>query len=320
MTTSTTLWVTFTLLVIVMLAVDLGLNRKSHRVSFKEALSWSLIWLGLALAFNIGIYFMLGKQQALEFFTGYLIEKALAVDNLFVFIMIFTVFGVRDELQARVLKWGILGALVMRVIFIFLGAELLQRFQWLFYIFGAVLLYTAWKMAFGVGTEIKPEQNLLVRLASRLLPMTRKIRGDWFIVRRRGIWVASPLLVVLLMVESCDLVFALDSIPAIFAITLDPFIVLTSNVFAIMGLRSLYFLLAGVMGMFIYLKYGISFILAFVGVKMILIMLGVHVPISISLTVIVLSLVTAIVWSLYAVRSGAASGSPLQNSGLPDGA
>jgi len=290
-----------------MLAVDLGMNRKSHRVSFKEALGWSILWVGLALAFNVGIYFVLGQHKALEFLTGYLIEKSLSVDNLFVFIMIFTVFGVRGELQARVLKWGILGALIMRVVFIFLGAELLERFQWLFYIFGAVLIYTASKMAFGASNEMDPDKNLMVRLARKVLPMTRKIRGDWFFTRRLGIWVASPLFMVLLVVESSDLVFALDSIPAIFAITLDPFIVLTSNVFAIMGLRALYFLLAEVMGMFAYLKYGISFILAFVGIKMILIMLGVHIPIAISLGVIVLSLVVAIGLSLLANRMGYAN-------------
>lgn len=290
-----------------MLAVDLGMNRKSHRVSFKEALGWSILWVGLALAFNVGIYFVLGQQKALEFLTGYLIEKSLSVDNLFVFIMIFTVFGVRGELQARVLKWGILGALIMRVVFIFLGAELLERFQWLFYIFGAVLIYTASKMAFGASEEMDPDKNLMVRLARKVLPMTRKIRGDWFFTRRLGLWVASPLFMVLLVVESSDLVFALDSIPAIFAITLDPFIVLTSNVFAIMGLRALYFLLAEVMGMFAYLKYGISFILAFVGIKMILIMLGVHIPIAISLGVIVLSLVVAMGLSLLANRMGYAN-------------
>jgi tellurite resistance protein TerC len=296
------LWGCFIVLVVVMLAIDLGMNRKSHQVSFKEALGWSLVWIGLALAFNVGIYFMMGKQPALEFLTGYLIEKSLSVDNLFVFIMIFTVFGVRGELQARVLKWGILGALVMRVVFIFVGAELLQRFQWLFYIFGAILLYTAWKMAFGPNHEMEPDKNLLVRLARRFLPMTKKIRGDWFFTRRLQLWVASPLFMVLLVVESSDLVFALDSIPAIFAITLDPFIVLTSNVFAIMGLRALYFLLAGVMGMFIYLKYGISFILGFVGIKMILIMLGVHIPVALSLGIILLSLLVAVAASLFAAK------------------
>ncbi|BEH10447.1 MULTISPECIES: TerC family protein [Geobacter] len=308
MTTSTILWGGFILLVVIMLAVDLGMNRKSHRVSFKEALGWSILWVGLALAFNVGIYFVQGQQKALEFLTGYLIEKSLSVDNLFVFIMIFTVFGVRGELQARVLKWGILGALIMRVVFIFLGAELLERFQWLFYIFGAVLIYTAAKMAFGASEEMDPDKNLMVRLARKVLPMTRKIRGDWFFTRRLGLWVASPLFMVLLVVESSDLVFALDSIPAIFAITLDPFIVLTSNVFAIMGLRALYFLLAEVIGLFAYLKYGISFILAFVGIKMILIMLGVHIPIAISLGVIVLSLVVAIGLSLLANRMGYADG------------
>lgn len=308
MTPSTVLWGSFILLTVIMLAVDLGMNRKSHRVSFKEALAWSVVWVGLALAFNAGIYFMQGEQKALEFLTGYLIEKSLSVDNLFVFIMIFTVFGVRGELQARVLKWGILGALIMRVIFIFLGAELLERFQWLFYIFGAVLIYTAIKMAFGASEEMDPDKNLMVRLARKVLPMTRKIRGDWFFTRRLGLWVASPLFMVLLVVESSDLVFALDSIPAIFAITRDPFIVLTSNVFAIMGLRALYFLLAEVMGMFTYLKYGISFILGFVGIKMILIMLGIHIPIALSLGVIVTSLVAAIGLSLLANRLGYANG------------
>jgi len=308
MTTSTLLWGSFILLTVIMLAVDLGMNRKSHRVSFKEALAWSLVWVSLALAFNAGIYFVQGEQKALEFLTGYLIEKSLSVDNLFVFIMIFTVFGVRGELQARVLKWGILGALIMRVIFIFLGAELLERFQWLFYIFGAVLIYTAIKMAFGANEEMDPDKNLMVRLARKVLPMTRKIRGDWFFTRRLGLWVASPLFMVLLVVESSDLVFALDSIPAIFAITRDPFIVLTSNVFAIMGLRALYFLLAEVMGMFTYLKFGISFILGFVGIKMILIMLGIHIPIALSLGVIVTSLVAAIGLSLLANRLGYANG------------
>ena len=302
MSSHVVLWGAFALLVVVMLAVDLGMNRKSHQVSFKEALGWSLVWVGLALAFNAGIYFIMGKQPALEFLTGYLIEKSLSVDNLFVFIMIFTVFGVKGELQARVLKWGILGALVMRVVFIFVGAELLQRFQWLFYIFGAILLYTAWKMAFGPSHEMDPDKNIIVRFARKFLPMTKKIRGDWFFTRRLQLWIASPLFMVLLVVEASDLVFALDSIPAIFAITLDPFIVLTSNVFAIMGLRSLYFLLAGVMGMFIYLKYGISFILGFVGIKMILIMLGVHIPVALSLGIIVLSLLVAVVASLLVAK------------------
>jgi tellurite resistance protein TerC len=212
--------------------------------------------------------------------------------------MIFTAFGVRGELQARVLKWGILGAIVMRLAFIFIGSALLKEFQWLFYFFGALLIYTAWKMAFSGDEEIEPDKNPLVRLARKFLPMTRKIRGDWFVTRRLGLWIASPLFMVLLVVESSDLVFAMDSIPAIFAITLDPFIVLTSNVFAIMGLRSLFFMLSNLMGMFAYLKFGIALILAFVGGKMILMMLGTHVPISLSLAMIIVTLAVSVAASL----------------------
>ena len=274
MTATHGLWVAFGLLMLVMLVVDLGLNRKSHVVSFKEAAGWSTLWVTLALLFGLGIWWTMGSQKALEFMTGYLIEQSLSVDNLFVFIMIFTVFGVRGELQARVLKWGILGAVVMRLVFIFLGTALFKEFQWLFYVFGAILLYTAWKMAFGGDEEMEPDKNPLVRLTRRILPMTKRIRGDWFFTRRLGMLVASPLFMVLLVIESSDLVFAMDSIPAIFAITLDPFIVITSNLFAIMGLRSLFFLLSNLMGMFAWLKYGISLILAFVGTKMILMMQG----------------------------------------------
>ncbi len=292
------MWIVFALLISLMLAVDLGLNRKGGKVTFKKAAMWTVIWMLLALLFDLGIYFAMGPQKALEFLTGYLIEQSLSVDNLFVFIMIFTVFGVRGELQARVLKWGILGAIVMRLGFIFIGSALLKEFQWMFYIFGALLLYTAWKMSFSGDDEIEPEKNPLVRVARKFLPMTRRIRGDWFFTRRLGLIVASPLFMVLLVVESSDLVFAMDSIPAIFAITLEPFIVLTSNIFAIMGLRSLFFLLSNLMGMFAYLKFGISFILAFVGVKMILMMLGVHIPISLSLALIVVTLAVAVAVSL----------------------
>jgi tellurite resistance protein TerC len=292
------LWVAFGLLMLVMLTVDLGLNRKSHVVSFKEAAGWSALWVTLALLFGLGIWWTMGSQKALEFMTGYLIEQSLSVDNLFVFIMIFTVFGVRGELQARVLKWGILGAVVMRLAFIFLGTALFKEFQWLFYVFGAILLYTAWKMAFGGDEEMEPDKNPLVRLTRRIVPMTKRIRGDWFFTRRLGMLVASPLFMVLLVIESSDLVFAMDSIPAIFAITLDPFIVITSNLFAIMGLRSLFFLLSNVMGMFAWLKYGISLILAFVGTKMILMMQGVHIPIALALAVIATTLTASVVLSL----------------------
>ena len=298
MSPTTIMWIVFTALISVMLIIDLSLNRKSGQVSFKKAATWTVVWMILALLFGGGIWYTMGQQKALEFLTGYLIEQSLSVDNLFVFIMIFSVFGVQGALQAKVLKWGIIGAIVMRLLFIFIGAALLKEFQWLFYIFGALLVYTAWKMAFSDDDEIEPEKNPLVRIARKILPMTRRIRGDWFITRKMRIWVTSPLFMVLLVVESSDLVFAMDSIPAIFAITLDPFIVLTSNIFAIMGLRSLFFLLSNLMGMFAYLKFGIALILAFVGVKMILMMLGFHIPISLSLAVIMVTLAVAVVVSL----------------------
>ena len=292
------MWIVFAALISCMLVIDLSLNRRSGQVSFKKAAIWTVVWMLLALLFGGGIWYTMGQQKALEFLTGYLIEQSLSVDNLFVFIMIFSVFGVQGALQAKVLKWGIIGAIVMRLLFIFIGAALLKEFQWLFYFFGALLVYTAWKMAFSEDDEIEPEKNPLVRIARKILPMTRRIRGDWFITRKMRIWVTSPLFMVLLVVESSDLVFAMDSIPAIFAITLDPFIVLTSNVFAIMGLRSLFFLLANLMGMFAYLKFGIALILAFVGAKMILMMLGFHIPISLSLAVIMVTLAVAVVVSL----------------------
>lgn len=298
MSPTTIMWIVFAALISFMLVIDLSLNRRSGQVSFKKAATWTVVWMLLALLFGGGIWYTMGQQKALEFLTGYLIEQSLSVDNLFVFIMIFSVFGVQGALQAKVLKWGIIGAIVMRLLFIFIGAALLKEFQWLFYIFGALLVYTAWKMAFSDDDEIEPEKNPLVRIARKILPMTRRIRGDWFITRKMRIWVTSPLFMVLLVVESSDLVFAMDSIPAIFAITLDPFIVLTSNVFAIMGLRSLFFLLANLMGMFVYLKFGIALILAFVGAKMILMMLGVHIPIVLSLAVIMVTLAAAVVASL----------------------
>jgi len=292
------MWSIFALLITVMLVIDLGLNRRSHTVSFREAFTWSAVWIGLALAFNAGIWYVMGSGKAVEFLTGYIIEKALSVDNLFVFIMIFSYFGIRGHHQARILKWGIIGALVMRGIFIFAGIEMLERFHWLFYVFGAILIVTAFKMAFGGQGGSDQGKSIVVRLASRFLPVTKKIHGDWFVTRRRGMWLASPLLVALLMVEASDLVFALDSIPAIFAVTLDPFIVFSSNVFAIMGLRALYFLLAHVMGIFVYLKYGISFILAFVGVKMLAAVSGLHVPAHLSLSIIAATLLMAVLASV----------------------
>jgi len=308
------MWGAFGLLMVVMLAIDLGMNRRAHTVSFRQALTWSVIWVSLALAFNVGIYAFMGKTKALEFFTGYVIEKSLSVDNLFVFIMIFSYFKIRGEHQARILKWGIIGALVLRALFIFTGIELLATFHWMFYLFGALLLFTAWKMAFGGEEEIHPDKNLLVRLARMLFPFTKRVRGDWFFKRRKGLLVASPLFLALVMVESSDVLFAIDSIPAIFAVTLDPFIVFTSNIFAIMGLRALYFLLASVMGMFVYLKLGISSILAFVGGKMIATAMGVHIPIQVSLLVIFTCLALAVTASLLIGRKRAAQAIPIEHA------
>ncbi|MCM0081231.1 TerC family protein [Geomonas sp. Red32] len=298
MTVTATMWIVFAVLFGVMLLIDLGLNRKSHHVSFKEAGAWSAVWILLALTFNAAIYFTMGSARALEFFTGYVIEKSLSVDNLFVFIMIFSYFGVRGEHQARVLKWGIIGALIMRIVFILAGIQLLERFHVLFYLFGAALVVTGIKMAFGGQGEPEPEANFVVRAVRSILPVTKRTRGDWFITRRRGVLVASPLLVALVLIEWSDLIFALDSIPAVLAITLDPFVVITSNIFAIMGLRSLYFLLAGVMGMFVYLKYAIAFVLVFVGGKMIAGVSGWEISTPVSLAVIFVSLATAIAVSL----------------------
>lgn len=309
------MWGAFGLLMVVMLTIDLGMNRKAHKVSFRQALAWSIVWVSLALAFNAGIYVFLGQTKALEFFTGYIIEKSLSVDNLFVFIMIFGYFKIRGEHQARVLKWGIIGALVLRALFIFTGIELLSNFHWMFYLFGALLLFTAWKMAFGgEDDEVHPDKNLLVRLARKMFPFTKRVRGDWFFTRRKGLLVASPLFLTLVMVESSDVLFAIDSIPAIFAVTLDPFIVFSSNIFAIMGLRALYFLLASVMGMFVYLKLGISFILAFVGGKMIATAVGVHIPIHISLAVIFASLSLAVIASLTIGKKHAHQTVPVENA------
>ena len=313
MSDQTIMWGAFGLLMVVMLTIDLGMNRKAHEVTFRQALTWSIIWVSLAMAFNVGIYLFMGQIKALEFFTGYVIEKSLSVDNLFVFIMIFGYFKIRGEHQARVLKWGIIGALVLRALFIFTGIELLTAFHWMFYLFGALLLFTAWKMAFGGEEEVHPDKNLLVRLARKLFPFTKRVRGDWFFTRRKGLLVASPLFLTLVMVESSDVLFAIDSIPAIFAVTLDPFIVFTSNIFAIMGLRALYFLLASVMGMFVYLKFGISSILAFVGAKMIATAMGAHIPIQISLAVIIGSLALAIIASLTIGKRHAQQTLPVEN-------
>lgn len=292
------LWIGFAVLITFMFILDLGIfNRRSHEISFREALTWTLVWVGLAVAFNAGILFFLGADKALEFFTGYLIEESLSVDNLFVFIMIFSYFHISRALQPKILKWGIIGALVMRAAFIFLGIELFERFHWMVYVFGALLIFTGIKMAFGGEEKIEPEKNLVVRLVRRFVPITKRIYGDRFFIRRNGVLAATPLFLTLLVVESSDVIFAVDSIPAILAVTRDPFIVYTSNVFAIMGLRSLFYLLSNVMEMFAYLKLGVSVILAFVGVKMLLSQTY-PVPIFFSLGVIVGVLAISILTSI----------------------
>lgn len=291
-------WVLFNIFVLAMLALDLGVfHRKSHEVKLKEALLWSAAWVSLALVFNLGLYFQKGAGPALEFFTGYLIEKALSVDNIFVFVLLFTYFKVDARHQHKVLFWGILGALVMRAVFIAAGVTLITKFHWIIYIFGAFLVLTGIKMVVAKNKEVHPERNPLIRLFRRLFPVTEGYREDRFFVREAGRWAATPLFIVLLMVETTDLIFAVDSIPAILAVTQDAFIVYTSNVFAILGLRSLYFALAGVMGLFRFLHYGLAAILVFVGAKMLLADVY-KVPIGLSLGVIAAILALAVVLSL----------------------
>ena len=296
---SATVWLAFTALVGALLILDLGvLNRRSHVLSFKEAMSWSLGLIAFALLFGLFILWREGTQPALEYYTGYLIELSLSVDNLFVFILIFSYFGVPAQAQPKVLKWGILGAIVMRFIMIALGALLLERFDWIIYVFGGILLLTGVRMLTQKDEMIEPEKNPVVRLARRFLPFTRSYDGVHFFTRHgSGKLLATPLLLVLLVVEWSDLVFAIDSIPAIFAVTRDPFLVYSSNVFAILGLRALFFVLAGMMDKFVYLKPGVALILIFVGVKMTL-SYWLHIPIILSLAVILVTLATAVALSL----------------------
>ena len=297
-------WVGFNALVLCLLAIDLGvINRKSRAISVRQALGWTSVWVSLAVLFGIGIGATLGRQPMLEFFAGYLVEEALSVDNLFVFILIFGYFRIAPSLQHRVLFWGIIGALVMRGTMIITGAALVARFQWILYVFGAFLVITAIRMALSKDTEIDPATNPVLRLMRRLLPVTADFHGDQFFVReaapRSGQMrlSATPLFLVLVLAETTDVLFALDSIPAIFGVTRDPFLIYTSNVFAILGLRSLYFVLAGVIGKFHLLKYGLAMVLAFVGAKM---LLSEVYPISIgpSLLVVFLILVLSILLSL----------------------
>ena len=318
------LWTIFNLFVLAMLALDLGVfHRRAHAVSTREAAIWTAIWITLALTFNLGIWHFAGPRLALEFLTGYLIEKSLSVDNIFVFLIIFSYFKVPAKYQHRVLFWGILGALVMRGVLIGAGAYLVERVDWIMYVFGGFLVLTAVRMAFHTGDSVEPANNPVLKLLRRLVPVTPEYRGQKFVVREqveggRRRWLATPLLVVLVVIETTDLVFAVDSIPAIFAVTREPFLVYSSNVFAILGLRALYFLLAGVVDRFVYLKYGLALVLAFVGVKM-LIEDWIHIPIGISLGVVAVILVTSAALSILTVRrrERAAGPTSADGSGTP---
>ena len=307
MTESIWLWVGFNLFVLAMLALDLGVfHRKTHVVTFKESITWTVVWVAMAMIFNVGIVYLMGKEKGLEFFTGYVIEKSLSVDNVFVFALLFSYFAVPALYQHKVLFWGILGALAMRAVMIVLGAALITKFSWIIYIFGGFLILTGIKMIVKRDEEIHPERNPVVRWFKRLMPVTPDYRGDKFFVREDGVRKATPLFVALLLVEISDLIFAVDSIPAIFAVTKDPFIVYTSNVFAILGLRSLYFALAGVMDKFHYLKIGLGVVLTFVGVKMVLAHTAWKIDTLVSLGVIVLVLTLSVVMSLLKPKAAAA--------------
>ena len=295
-------WIAFHVVVLTILAIDLGVfHRQAHEVSLREAAGWVMTWVSMSLLFNVGIAYFLGTEPALQFLTGYLIEQALSVDNIFVFVLIFTYFAVPKRFQHRILFWGILGALVLRGTMIGAGTWLIHRFDWILYVFGAFLVFTGIRMAMAREEGIQVEANPVVKLVRRLIPVTKRYYGQRFFVRapvgRTRRLVATPLLIVLVMVETTDLIFAVDSIPAIFAVTTDPFLVYTSNVCAILGLRSMYFLLAGIIDKFRFLQLGLSVVLMFVGAKM-LIADWYHVPIGISLGVVAGVLLISIITSL----------------------
>jgi len=291
-------WAMFTGIVLLLMALDLGLfHRKAHAVGVREALIWSLVWVILSIAFGSWIYREFGAQRGLEFFTGYLIEYSLSVDNVFVFVLIFSYFSVPAKLHHRVLFWGILGALIMRAFFILAGAVLMESFHWMIYVFGGFLVFTGFKILKQGDTEVEPERNPVVRLFQRIVPMASGYESGTFFVRRSGKLLATPLALVLVTVETTDLVFATDSIPAIFGVTRDPFIVYTSNICAILGLRSMYFLLAAVIDRFAYLGTGLGMVLMFIGTKM-LISGYFHIPIALSLGIVAAILAGSVILSL----------------------
>jgi len=292
-------WIGFHIFIFLMLALDLGVFHKhTHKVPVKEAVIWSIVWISLAMIFNLFVFFEFGKTKALEFLTGYVIEYSLSVDNIFVFILIFSYFAVKDQYQHKILFWGIIGALVMRGIFIFAGVALITRFHWIVIVFGGFLVFTGIRMLFQKEAEVDPEKNPIVRFFKRFLPVTNTLHGDKLFVRQNHKLYATPLFLVLLIIESSDLIFAVDSIPAILAISQDRFIVYTSNIFAIMGLRSLYFAIAGIMGYFRFLKIGLAFVLTFVGLKMLAAYFNFEIPIVLSLVIIITILVISILASV----------------------
>ncbi|CDZ80420.1 Inner membrane protein alx [Candidatus Rubidus massiliensis] len=291
-------WLYFNLLILVLLAFDLFvLHRKKHIIAMKEALWTSLGWIIIALIFNVYIFYSRGYEDALSFFTGYIVEKALSIDNLFVFIIIFSTFQVPEHLLHKVLFWGIIGAIVMRAFFIFFGIALINNFHWIIYVFGAFLIYTGWKLGFKPNKQIHPESNYFIRTIRKIIPMTQNYVGDAFFVKQNGKILATPLFLVLLAIEFTDVVFAVDSIPAIIGITQDPYLIYTSNIFAILGLRSLYFALAKIVQYFHFIHYGLSIILTFIGFKMLL--SGyISIPILVSLSVILGTIAISIILSL----------------------
>jgi tellurite resistance protein TerC len=292
-------WIGFHLFIFLMLAIDLGIfNRKEHKVPLKEAITWVVAWVSLALLFNLFVLEKFGKIQALEFLTGYVIEYSLSVDNIFVFILIFTYFAVPDKFQHKILFWGILGALIMRGIFIFAGVALMNRFNWIVIIFGGFLVFTGVKMLFQKEAQIEPQKNPVVRFFRKFLPVTDELHGSRFFVRQNHRSYATPLFLVLLIIESSDLIFAVDSIPAVLAVSKHTFIVYTSNIFAILGLRSLYFAVSGIMGYFRFLKIGLAFVLTFVGLKMLASFFQFEIPIFLSLAVIISILLISILASV----------------------
>lgn len=292
-------WIGFHLFIFLMLALDLGVfNKRAHKVAVKEALIWSGLWISLALLFSIFVLHEFGKTKALEFLTGYVIEYSLSVDNIFIFILIFTYFSVKAQYQHKILFWGILGALIMRGIFIFAGVTLINRFHWIVIIFGGFLVVTGIKMLFQKETSVDPEKNPLVKVFRKFFPVSETLHSSKLFIRQEGKLYATPLFLVLLVIESSDLIFAVDSIPAILAISKDTFIVYTSNIFAILGLRSLYFAVSGIMAYFRYLKFGLAIILAFVGLKMLASYIHFEIPILLSLAVIISILVISILASV----------------------